>query len=404
MEKRKFTPFLLLAALICCSHCFAGNLNPTSPPGSTMKTLDEVEPRIPISESDLPLTIKDPGSYYFAENIVFEGDGVGAGNAAISIETDNVTIDLMGFSLDGNLNSKSTAGIYSDRKCITVKNGQVKSFQFYCINIGGEASDNNTIEKVNAMISDYPLTVGRNSTIRQCQSTFARQRSIRTDYNCLVTDCVVANGGGFDGDGIFVQTSSIVSNCNVYIAKEYGIFAHYGSRVVDCAVYSSGKYGIYASDDTVVTGCAVRNCTGATAIHLNSKCLAENNSVSDSMNGLVIGYGSSIRANQVNDCTYAITAHNGAMITDNLIQEVGYGITVGRMCSVKNNHIAMHYSSGIIVNDYKNVIEGNTIISSSATGIKIVGDNNLYINNRYSNSTNVDNSGSGNDGIDNTAF
>ena len=32
----------------------AGDLNPPGPPSSTMKTLDEVEPRIPIPGSDSP--------------------------------------------------------------------------------------------------------------------------------------------------------------------------------------------------------------------------------------------------------------------------------------------------------------------------------------------------------------
>ena len=44
------------------STCFAqGPLAPPGPPGPTMKTLDQIEPRTPISS--LPFTISASGSY-----------------------------------------------------------------------------------------------------------------------------------------------------------------------------------------------------------------------------------------------------------------------------------------------------------------------------------------------------
>src|SRR5690242_13345282 len=59
---------LLLAALHSPSSTFAqGSLTPPGAPAATMKTLQQVEPRTPISL--VPITITNAGSYYLVTNL-----------------------------------------------------------------------------------------------------------------------------------------------------------------------------------------------------------------------------------------------------------------------------------------------------------------------------------------------
>src|SRR6478752_6422281 len=90
----KFLLTALASALLVTPELFAqGVLAPTAAPGPLMKSLDQIEPRTPISS--LPYTIATSGSYYFTKNLEFTDTG---GNA-ITIYANDVTLDLGGFTL-----------------------------------------------------------------------------------------------------------------------------------------------------------------------------------------------------------------------------------------------------------------------------------------------------------------
>jgi hypothetical protein len=97
----KFIRFFVFIA--CVSNCILtaamaqGPLAPPGPPGETMRSLAQIEPRTPIGS--IPFTISQPGSYYLTGNVA----GITAGAVAgIVIAARQVTLDLNGFTLTGN--------------------------------------------------------------------------------------------------------------------------------------------------------------------------------------------------------------------------------------------------------------------------------------------------------------
>jgi hypothetical protein len=76
----------------------------------------------------VPYTISQPGAYCLQQHLATPPT-MTAGNA-ITINADNVTLDLNGFTVDGSASAAGTrSGIYaSDRKNVTVRNGGVRAF------------------------------------------------------------------------------------------------------------------------------------------------------------------------------------------------------------------------------------------------------------------------------------
>ena len=85
-----------------------------------MKTLDEVEPRTPISS--LPFTVTTSGSYYLPSNLTTATDG-------IIIDADDGSIDLRGFTISGSGGAAADIGIQaSGRTGVVERSGGIVGF------------------------------------------------------------------------------------------------------------------------------------------------------------------------------------------------------------------------------------------------------------------------------------
>jgi hypothetical protein len=202
---------VVLAAAVGLS--LGGPLNPPAGPVSpTYKTLAEVEPRIAINATNTPgdafnlYVITQPGSYYFAGNIM----GV-AGKNGIAIATANVTVDLMGFTFQGV--AGSLGGITTtttEFNNLSVRNGIITGWGQDGLDLAnGGAGHGGVVEHVHA--------------------TFNGNLGIRPNGSSVVSGCTASDN---TGDGISASNGSIVTRCVAMQNGGDGIQADARCRIV----------------------------------------------------------------------------------------------------------------------------------------------------------------------------
>jgi hypothetical protein len=254
-----------------------GSLTPPGPPGATMLTLSQIEPRTPISAA---FTITRPGSYYLTTNITINT------GSAILIEANNVKLDLNGFTI-----SSTASGA-----------------QGYAIDIGPSSTPTN-VTIIDGFISSG---VTNNSSGVFGGSGFG-YGIYGVGYNIQVRN-VSVSGCLYDGINVG-QNSSVVESCTVNEAGNSGIFAQ---SVSDSTAANCGQEGILTL--------SANNCYGEAYDEGVSTYSAEN------CYGYSSGNGSGVYANTANNC-YGYSAGNNAglftAIANNCYGECagsGYGL------------------------------------------------------------------------------
>jgi hypothetical protein len=173
--------------------------------------------------SAVPYTISAPGFYYLGADLTHTG-----ATNAITVNVDNVTIDLMGFSLTHTGATGNTAGIFmSARTNVEVRNGTVRGF-----NDGVRETAGNKHRIINVR-SNNNASTGMSLTGASHQ----------------IKGCNTSN----NGNGISVQ-SGIISDCVATNNINFGIALGSGT-IADClATNNPGIAGIHLTGPGSVLG------------------------------------------------------------------------------------------------------------------------------------------------------
>ena len=197
----------LLASLTLCPA--QGSLTPTEAPGPTMKTLSQVEPRTLIAS--VPFVISQPGSYYLTANVTGA-----AGQDGITVNADDVTIDLEGFTVSGISGSLNGIQVGSSHRNVSLLHGNLRGWGGHGANLGTV-----TDGRVNGLVclanGGAGLVLGNNFYASQCSlngnSTYGLQV---IGSNGRVEQCHTIgnalNGFRIEGTGNLVVQNSAANN------------------------------------------------------------------------------------------------------------------------------------------------------------------------------------------------
>lgn len=249
---------------------------PTGSIGGTMKTLDEIEPRTPINERyvsskpGIAFAITQPGSYFLPNDFsVFSGD------VAISIEAAPVTIDLMGYTIDGSHSSGDLIMVSSLADRVVIKNGSlcrsggrgvnsqadtlvIEDFEIIDTNMNAMALDSGrAVTLRNVTISDTATGIALYGpgTVRaeHVEVTHATSVgiSVSDSTRLTLTDSLVTNTGN---DAIRAGRKAFIDRVRISAAGGHGVVLGDDSTLVNSQIDSFTGDGVVVGSRSVVEG------------------------------------------------------------------------------------------------------------------------------------------------------
>lgn len=320
-----------------------GPLSPTGAPAPTMKTLSQVEPRIPISS--IPYTCNVAGaSYYLTTNLT-----AGVGEGGLFVENDNITIDLNGYTLKGS-GDGSLDGIFQplNHRALTVKNGQLidwRSFGYAGIYAAGEG---NRFLHLTFVTNNTGIRAGKNATVQNCQLIYNSNYGIECGPDSVIIECTADRNGN---SGITVGSGSTLENCNAYDNVFDGFTIGAGSSVRGCTAARNDSDGFDAADHCTLAYCTAYD-NDADGINAASGCTIIHCTVGQNYDDGIQVFHQCI----VKNCT---SENNGEGDGDGAAIRVA-----GSENRIENNH-CINADCGLDIDGTVNYVAGNTVRGNS---------------------------------------
>ena len=211
-QTAKDTVIILCAIIFAVSTAWTqGVLMPPGPPEKTMKSLDQVEPRIPLAGGSSMVAITNSGSYYLTGNLY----------QTLAITTDSVTVDLMGYTISaGAMNAIDILGPLHN---LVIRNGILKGSS---IGLDAPALRNSASRFEN-------LTVVDNTAA-----------GIRVGSGCTIANCILERNAVY-GIRLELGSNSVVRGCRISRNTAVGLeVVRGGACVEDNHIENNGTVGL----------------------------------------------------------------------------------------------------------------------------------------------------------------
>ena len=396
-QRRLAATLALVVMVVFASQTMAGgSLEPSAAPGVTMKSLDEVQPRIPIQslsgDPNAVYVINQSGSYYFTGGITVTDPN----KDGIRVDVNDITIDLMGYALKGT-DSVTRYGVYMNgRSNVEIRNGTVRNF------IAGILEQDTALSRDHRVIDVRAISNGlcgiylggTNHLVKDCT---ASDNADSATVDTLLFGILAGSGSTVTGNTAYNNGRN--NSANTW--GIYGIWVGNGSTVTGNTAYDNGNnsgstwgiYGILAGSGSTVTG---------------NMAYENGNLASESfVYGIAVGSGSTVTGNTAyengnlasgSSFVFGIAAGEGSTVTGNTAYENGFsasesfvfgicssqGSTVTGNTAYENGNLA-DQAYGIDLGAY-NLVDQNTVYSNgtgavSATNMELSAFGCVYGNN-----------------------
>lgn len=267
--RRMFVP--ILAVLAAAAPALAGPLTPPAGPvGSSMKTIQQAEPRTPVSAATTPggavsvYSITQSGSYYLTGNI-----SAAVNKFGIEILVPDVTLDLNGFTISGVAGSYS--GVRSQYSNVTVRNGIVRDCGGRGVDLFGAPAGRVEGVTCEANVGDG-ICVGAGSVVQGCAARGNGMVGVLLYSNCTVIDTVSSgNATGFD-----IASGGVATRCTAGQNSGAGFTSSDGIDLRDCSAITNGGIGFELTWGSRATGCNAY-VNGHHGFRFGAYCHLENN-------------------------------------------------------------------------------------------------------------------------------
>jgi hypothetical protein len=249
---RKLLLIILLGLVLCGPAALAdGDSYPGGPLGTRI--------------TRLPYTISAPGAYYLGGNLSY------AGGDGITITSDHVTLDLMGYTMTGSGGS-NTGILMEGRKNVEIRNGTLSGWGHGIFEAGPTGLGHRIINVRAEGNDDGVLLWSKGHLIKGCRATGAGTSYIGLFIQGVgtISGCQVNN---FNYGGIFLDSCGLISG-NVVLGPAdantiIGISTGYSSLVIGNEV-TNAPHGIDCTGSANIIGNTVTANSGQIGINIST--------------------------------------------------------------------------------------------------------------------------------------